>query len=138
MEITKRKKTREFTVDTEVEDVLVCTDVGIFYTLKRVYDIFKHNCKNKIMLQPQGTESIFYFEEIEDGEDKFIEITFRYKFLLGIDDKVKERVLKTTVPYRAESNWHIQQTFMMMERMYVLKLNTQILTKQKELCLDGQ
>jgi hypothetical protein len=25
-----------------------------------------------------------------------------------------------------------------MERMYVLKLNTQILTKQKELCLDGQ
>ena len=136
MEITKRKKTREFTVDTEVEDVLVCNDVGLFYTLKRVYDIFKHNCENKIMLQPQGTESIFYLDE--DRENKFMEITFRYKFLLGVDDKVKERVLKTTVPYRAESNWLIIETFKMMERMYVLKLNTQILTKQKELCSDGQ
>jgi hypothetical protein len=126
MIITKRKKTREFTVDADVEDVLVCSDGGLFYTLKRVYDMFKHNCENEIMLQPQGTESIFYLDE--DGEDEFIEITFRYKYL-GSDDKVKRRVLKTTVPYRAESNWHIQQTFIMMERMYVLKLNTQILTK---------
>lgn len=137
MEITKRKKTREFTVDTKVKDVLVCSEGGLFYTLKRVYDIFKHDCENKIMLQPQGTESIFYFDEIEDGEDKFIEITFRYKYL-GSDDEVKRRVFKTTVPYRAESNWEIQQTFIIMERMYVLKLNTQILSKQKELCLDGQ
>tara|TARA_R100000388_G_scaffold60911_1_gene44702 strand:- start:477 stop:890 length:414 start_codon:yes stop_codon:yes gene_type:complete len=137
MEITKRKKTREFTVYTDVEDVLVCKDGGLFSTLKRVYDIFKHDCENKIMLQPQGTESIFDFVEIEDGEDEFIEITFRYKYL-GSDDEVKRRVFKTIVPYRAESNWHIQQTFMIMEAMYILKLNTQILTKQKELCSDGQ
>tara|TARA_R100001463_G_scaffold3547_3_gene14322 strand:+ start:237 stop:623 length:387 start_codon:yes stop_codon:yes gene_type:complete len=128
MIITKRKKTKEFTIDTDVENVLVCSDVGLFYTLKRVYDIFKHNCENKIMLQPQGTESIFYLDE--DSEDKLIEITFKYEYL-GSDDKVEKRVLKTTIPYRAESNWHIQQTFMMMERMYVLKLNTQILTKHK-------
>ena len=137
MEITKRKKTREFTVDTDVEDVLVCSDGGLFYTLKRVYDIFKHDCENKIMLQPQGTESIFYFVEIEDGEDEFIEIKFIYIYL-DSDDEIKRRVFTTTVPYRAESNWNIQETFMMMERMYVLKLNTQILTKQKELCSDGQ
>ena len=80
------------------------------------------------MLQPQGTSTIFDLDE--DREDEFIQITFRYEYL-GSDDKVKKRVLKTTIPYRAESNWSIQQTFMMMERMYVLKLNTQILTKTK-------
>lgn len=128
MILTKRKKTREFAVDTDVEDVLVCSDGGLFYTLKRVYDIFKHNCENEIMLQPQGTSTIFDLDE--DREDEFIQITFRYEYL-GSDDKVKRRVLKTTIPYRAESNWSIQQTFMMMERMYVLKLNTQILTKTK-------
>lgn len=128
MILTKRKKTREFAVDTDVEDVLVCSDGGLFYTLKRVYDIFKHNCENEIMLQPQGTSTIFDLDE--DREDEFIQITFRYEYL-GSDDKVKKRVLKTTIPYRAESNWSIQQTFMMMERMYVLKLNTQILTKTK-------
>ncbi len=136
MEITKRKKTREFTVDTDVEDVLVCSDGGLFYTLKRVYDIFKHDCENKIMLQPQGTELIFYLDEVGE-EDKFIEIKFIYIYL-DSDDEIKRRVFTTTVPYRAESNWNIQETFMMMERMYVLKLNTQILTKQKELCSDGQ
>ena len=137
MEITKRKKTREFTVDTDVQDVLVCSDGSLFYTLKRVYDIFKHTCENKIMLQPQGTESIFYFDEIEEKEDKFIDITFRYKHL-DDDDKIRRRVYKTTLPYRVGANWHIRETFMMMERMYVLKLNTQILIKQKELCSDGQ
>ena len=127
MNITRRKKTREFTVDTDVEDVLVCSNGCIFYTLKRVYDIFKHNCENEIMLQPSGE----MFSLNENWEDKLIEIAFRYEYSKGSDDKVEKRVLKTTIPYRAESNWHIQQTFMMMERMYVLKLNTQILTKHK-------
>ena len=88
------------------------------------------------MLQPQGTELIFYLDEVGE-EDKFIEIKFIYIYL-DSDDEIKRRVFTTTVPYRAESNWNIQETFMMMERMYVLKLNTQILTKQKELCSDGQ
>ena len=30
MILTKRKKTREFAVDTDVEDVLVCSDGGLF------------------------------------------------------------------------------------------------------------
>jgi hypothetical protein len=127
MIITKRKKTKEFTIDTDVENVLVCSNGCIFYTLKRVYDIFKHNCENEIMLQPLGT----MFSLDENWEDKLIEITFRYEYSKGSEDKVEKTVLKTTIPYRAESNWHIQQTFMMMERMYVLKLNTQILTKHK-------
>ena len=77
MILTKRKKTKEFTIEPHVEDVLVCSNGCIFYTLKRVYDIFKHKCENEIMVQPSGE----MFSLDEDWEDKLIEITFRYEYL---------------------------------------------------------
>ena len=126
MILTEIKKRKEFIVNPDVENVLIHTEVGLFYTLKRIYDIFKDICENKIMVQPSGT----LFDFAENFEEEYIKIRFQFAYLNDDSEKI-QRYYSTIIPYEAEFNWPIQQTFINMEDMYLLKLNTQILTKHK-------
>lgn len=136
---TEEIKTKEWTMDKHVKDILLRTDIGTLDTLEDCYDKFKY-ILNKYEMIPTS-----YMIDIRKNEDEnTIELGFRYKYIgSGLVEKENSkgvyeskdnqkciRTLNTTIPDNPEFNWSIQQVLYIMRDMYILKLNEQILTKQ--------
>jgi len=131
-------KTKEFTIKKEYESIAVLQN-NMFRTLKNCFKTFKHRCENKEMLAPEKFAEVFQWKE--NKETKKIEIIFVYHYIgsklvktgNGTYEDKENQICKTYItssfPFVFGLNWDIQQPFLIMEEMYINKLNTQILNK---------
>ena len=76
------------------------------------------------MLEPRKHSKIFRWKE--DKENKIINLNFYYSFL-NKEGKTIKTNLTTSLPVVFGSLWNIQQTFLIMEEIYLVKLNNQII-----------
>ena len=113
----------KFTINKDFENIAILKD-GSFTTLKSCFKSFCHAYKNSKMLAPQKHSEIFIWEE--DKENKIININFTYSFLNEEKETIKINLI-TSLPVVFGLLWDIQQTFLIMEKMYLIKLNSQII-----------
>ena len=118
-------KTQEenFRINKDFENIAILKD-GSFTTLKSCFKSFCHAYKNNKMLAPSKHSQIFRWEE--DKENKIININFTYSFLNEEKETIKINLI-SSLPVVFGLLWDIQQTFLIMEKMYILKLNNQII-----------
>lgn len=115
----------KFTINKEYEDIAILKN-GSFTTLKSCFKSFCHAYENNQMLAPRKHSLIFRWEE--DKENKIIKLNFTYSFL-NEDNQIIKINLQTSFPIIFGLLWDIQQAFLIMEEMYILKINKQILNK---------
>lgn len=116
-------KKNKFTINKDFKNIAILKN-GSFATLESCFKSFCHAYENNKMLAPRKNSQIFRWEE--DKEDKTIKINFAYSFLNEDGETIKTN-LTTSLPVVFGLLWDIQQTFLIMEKMYVLKLNNQII-----------
>jgi len=136
---TEEIKTKEWTMDKQVKDILFRTDIDTLDTLEQVYDTFKYILEKHEMIPTN------HMIDIRKNEDEnTIELSFKYRYIgsglvekensKGVyeskDNQKCKRTLNTTIPDIPELNWSSHQVLYIMRDMYLLKLNEQILTKQ--------
>jgi hypothetical protein len=131
-------KTNKFTINKDYEDIAMIED-NAFRTLKKCFKSFNYICENNEMLQPEQFSEIFKWKE--NKESKIIEIIFVYNYIgnkliktgKGTYQDEENQICKTritsSVPIFFGMMWDVQQTFLVMEEMYILKLNKQIINK---------
>jgi len=119
MKIIKNK----FTINKNFKDIAILKN-GSFTTLESCFKSFCHAYENNKMLAPDKHSQIFEWEE--DKENKTINLSFYYSFLTEEGETIKTN-LKTSLPVVFGLLWDIQQTFLIMEKMYIIKLNNQII-----------
>ena len=114
----------EWTMDENVEDVVFRQSLygNQLVTLKHAYKIFKGLIKDYYFEHPP--EAILN-ERTEDGKITYI---FEYKFIDKDGDSQRDMLVAKT-PDNPSINWSIHQVLFIMQDMYILKLNEQILTK---------
>jgi len=117
---------KEWTVSKDVEDVVFRHS---FYsnrllTLKHSYKLFKMKIKEHYFMHPP--ESILTERTCKDGTIQYI---FEYKYIDEEGCSQRNLVVGKT-PDNPSTNWGIHQAFSIMQDMYVLKLNQQILNKE--------
>ena len=112
-----------FTINKDFENIAILKD-GSFTTLKSCFKSFCHTYENNQMLAPQKHSQVFRWEE--DKENKIININFTYSFLNKENKTIKINLI-SSLPVVFGLLWDIQQTFLIMEKMYVIKLNNQII-----------
>ena len=76
------------------------------------------------MIAPNKNSQIFRWQE--NKENKKINIIFNYSFL-DEENKIIVKNITAVLPVVFGLLWSIQQTFLIMEEMYILKINNQIL-----------
>jgi len=113
----------KFTINKDFENIAILGN-GSFTTLGSCFKSFCHTYENNKMLAPDKHSQIFKWEE--DKENKIINLNFAYSFLSEEGETIK-RNLTTSLPVVFGLLWDIQQTFLIMEEMYILKLNNQII-----------
>jgi len=116
-------KKNNFTINKDFENIAILKD-GSFTTLKSCFKSFCHAYENNQMLAPQKHSEIFRWEE--DKENKTINLNFYYSFLNKENKTIKINLI-SSLPVVFGLLWDIQQTFLIMEKMYVIKLNNQII-----------
>lgn len=118
-------KTQEenFTINKDFENIAILKD-GSFTTLESCFKSFCHAYEKNKMLAPDKHSQLFIWEE--DKENKIINLNFYYSFLTEEGETIKTN-LKTSLPVVFGLLWDIQQTFLIMEKMYLIKLNSQII-----------
>ena len=116
-------KKNKFTINKDFKNIAILKD-GSFTTLKSCFKSFCHAYENNQMLAPQKHSQIFRWKE--DKENKTINLNFYYSFL-DKENKTIKTNLMTSLPVVFGLLWDIQQTFLIMEKMYILKLNNQII-----------
>ena len=131
-------KTKHFTINKDYENIAMLED-NAYRTLKKCFKTFNHICENNEMLQPEQFTEIFKW--VEDKESKKIEIRFVYNYIgsklvktgRGTYEDKENQICKTYItssfPFVFGLNWDIQQPFLIMQEMYINKLNTQIINK---------
>jgi len=112
-----------FTINKDFKNIAILKN-GSFTTLESCFKSFCHTYENKEMLAPPKHSEIFRWEE--DKENKTINLNFYYSFLTEEGETIKTN-LKTSLPVVFGLLWDIQQTFLIMEKMYLIKLNSQII-----------
>jgi hypothetical protein len=112
-----------FKVNKDFKDIAILNN-GHFTTLESCFKSFCHTYENNKMLAPDKHSQIFRWEE--DKEDKVIELNFTYSFLNEEGETIKIN-LKTSLPVVFGLLWDIQQAFLIMQKMYIIKLNNQII-----------
>ena len=115
----------KFTINKDYEDIVILQNKSIT-NLKMCFNSFCHTIENKQILTPSRYSHIFKF--VENKENKIIKLNFTYSFL-NEDNQTIEIHIETSLPIIFGLLWDIQQTFLIMEEMYILKLNKQILNK---------
>ena len=130
--------TTEFTIHKEYENIAILENNG-YKTLKNCFKTFKHICGNNEMLPPEKHSEVFRWKE--NKESKKIEIIFEYHYmgskLVKSGDGTYQRkenqickiIIRSCFPFVVGLLWDIQQPFLIMEDMYINKLNSQILNK---------
>ena len=133
---------KEFTIKKEFENIAMLQN-NHFRTLKNCFKTFKHRCENNEMLAPEKFSEVFKWEE--NKENKKIEIRFTYNYIgnklvetgKGTYEDKENQICKAYItssfPFVFGLNWDIQQPFLIMQEMYINKLNSQILNKLKTL-----
>ena len=131
-------KTKEFKIRKEYENIAMLENKG-YKTLKNCFKTFNHRCENNEMLAPEKFSRVFEWKE--NKETKKIEIRFVYHYIgnklvktgRGTYQDKENQICKTYItssfPFVFGLLWDIQQPFLIMEEMYINKLNTQILNK---------
>ena len=134
-------KTKEFTINKDYENIAILENKG-YKTLKNCFKTFKNICENNEMLPPEKFSQVFTWKEKK--ESKKIEIRFVYHYIGrklvksgdGTYEDKENQICKTTIrssfPFVFGFLWDIQQPFLIMENMYINKLNSQILNKLKK------
>tara|TARA_R110000744_G_scaffold304025_1_gene412600 strand:- start:1962 stop:2330 length:369 start_codon:yes stop_codon:yes gene_type:complete len=115
----------KFTINKDYEDIAILKNKSIT-NLKSCFNSFCHTIETKQILAPSKHSQIFKFTE--DKENQIIKLNFTYYFL-NEDNKIITVNIGTSLPIMFGLLWSIQQTFLIMEEMYILKLNEQILNK---------
>ena len=131
-------KTKEFTIHKEYENIAILENGG-YKTLKNCHKTFMHICDNNEMLAPEKFSEVFEWKE--NKETKKIEIRFVYHYIgsklvktgsgtyTTKENQICKTIIRSCFPFVFGLNWDIQQPFLIMEQMYINKLNTQILNK---------
>jgi hypothetical protein len=131
-------KTNKFTINKDYEDIAMIED-NAFRTLKKCFKSFNYICENNEMLQPEQFSEIFKWKE--NKESKIIEIIFVYNYIgnkliktgkgtyQDEENQICKTIITSSVPIFFGMMWDVQQTFLVMEEMYILKLNKQIVNK---------
>ena len=117
---------KEFTIKKEYENIAMLQN-NHFRSLKNCFKTFKHRCENNEMLPPEKFSEIFKWEE--NKETKKIEIRFVYNYINEDKGQICKTNITSSFPFVFGLNWHIQQPFLIMQEMYINKLNGQILNK---------
>lgn len=112
-----------FRINKDFKNIAILKN-GSFTTLENCFKSFCHTYENNQMLAPQKHSKIFRWEE--DKENKKIKINFTYSFLNEESETIKIN-LTTSLPIVLGLLWDIQQTFLIMQNMYIIKLNNQII-----------
>ncbi len=113
----------KFTINKQFKNIAILKN-GSFTTLESCFKSFSQAYENNQMLAPRKHSQIFRWEE--NKEYKEINLNFTYSFL-DKDSKTIKANLTTSLPVVFGLLWDIQQTFLIMEKMYILKLNNQII-----------
>jgi|TARA_R110001606_G_scaffold368115_1_gene523837 hypothetical protein len=115
----------KFTINEDYKDIAILKNKSIT-NLKSCFNSFCHTIENSKILSPDKYSQIFRWEE--DKENKIIKLSFTYSFLNEDSQTIKIN-LQTSLPIFFGLLWDVQQSFLIMEEMYILKLNEQILNK---------
>jgi len=126
MKDTTMETKEEWTMAENVEDVVFRQS---FYsnqltTLKEIYRVFKGLIKKCEFLPPP--EAILKEYTNEEGVRVYI---FQYRCIMSNGD-VRKDMLVAETPDNPITNWSIHQVLSIMQDMYILKLNEQILTNK--------
>mgnify|MGYP003626251938 CR=1 FL=1 len=118
---------KEWTMSKDVEDIVFRQSLygNQLVTLKHAYKIFKGLIKDYYFEHPP--EAILK-ERTEEGKITYI---FEYKFIDKDGDRQRDMLVAKT-PDNPRTNWSIHQVLSIMQDMYILKLNEQILNKEDE------
>tara|TARA_R110000796_G_scaffold93684_1_gene198278 strand:+ start:104 stop:478 length:375 start_codon:yes stop_codon:yes gene_type:complete len=123
----KLQKTNNFIIDKNYESISVIQNKS-FTNLKTCYKIFCNVYKKREMIAPEKNSQIFRW--VENKKDNTINIFFTYSFL-DEDNKMIKKNITSILPDIFGMLWNVQQPFLIMEEMYILKLNNQILNTNK-------
>tara|TARA_R110002096_G_scaffold45144_1_gene121596 strand:- start:3092 stop:3457 length:366 start_codon:yes stop_codon:yes gene_type:complete len=120
-------KTEEWTMDKNVENVVFRQSWynNKLTTLKEIYKVFKGLIKKCEFSHPP----VAILKEYTNEEGVRVYI-FEYKCIMS-DGDVRKDMLVAKTPDNPSTNWSIHQVLSIMQDMYILKLNEQILTKHK-------
>lgn len=135
------KTMKKFTVNKEYSNIAVLEN-NSFITLKKCFERFEHTCENAEMLPPKEFEEIFIWKK--NKEEKEITVRFTYHYIgsklvktgdgtyTSKENQICKRYIEVSFPLIFGYAWEIQQPFLIMEKMYINKLNSQILNKLKD------
>lgn len=119
----KTMKKNNFIINKNFENIAVLQNKS-FTNLKSCFKIFCYAYENSEMIAPNKNSQIFRWQE--NKENKKINIIFNYSFL-DEENKIIVKNITAVLPVVFGLLWSIQQTFLIMEEMYILKINNQIL-----------
>lgn len=134
-------KTKEFTINKDYENIAILENKG-YKTLKNCFKTFKNICENNEMLPPEKFSQVFTWKEKK--ESKKIEVRFEYHYIgsklvktgsgtyQSKENQTCKTIIRSSFPFVFGFLWDIQQPFLIMENMYINKLNSQILNKLKK------
>tara|TARA_R100000781_G_C3989503_1_gene96416 strand:+ start:92 stop:511 length:420 start_codon:yes stop_codon:yes gene_type:complete len=130
----------KFTVNKEYENIAVLEN-NSFITLKKCFERFERTCENKEMLPPEQFDEICIWKENKEKKEITVRFTYHYvgnKLVKTGDgtytdkeNQICKRYIEVSFPLIFGYAWEIQQPFLIMVKMYINKLNAQILNKLK-------
>jgi len=118
---TNTTEKKKFKISKDIENILIKDSTGRLLTLKRCFDLFRIRISTGETLTPLSS----IMTKNYDLENNSILIAFSYNYTR--EGENKKIFLSAIIPDNPSHNWSVEQVFLIMEELYILKLNKQII-----------